>query len=363
MREKINLTSKHVIGFVLFVILIGFSNCSYNNAKSSEGLSVDSSQKQRGAHVFRFRDSLRTNYYQTNNIEWITLVPWGYQDNFESSEVRHVRGDNTDLEAYNKRYVTRIQKLRADGFKVFVKPHIWLRNTPDGTWRSDVYPKSNEEWETWKEDYREFILRYAKVAEEAEAEMFCVGTELTRLSIEKAAFWKEIIKEIKEVYSGKLTYAANWYKEYDHIDFWDELDYIGVQAYFPLTNNEHPSVEELEKGWDKHLVALESVSQKFSKPILFTEIGYKSHSESGIKPWEWMNYRNIDETKFSERTQANCYKAFFNKVWVQDWFSGAHLWQFRENHRFKEVDLDFTPQGKEAEVVIKDGFSYSINKS
>ena len=50
------------------------------------------------------------------------------------------------------------------------------------------------------------------------------------------------------MYSGKLTFGANWYLEYEDVTFWDDLDYIGIQAYFPLTKKENQGVDELVKG-------------------------------------------------------------------------------------------------------------------
>jgi hypothetical protein len=49
---------------------------------------------------------------------------------------------------------------------------------------------------------------------------------------------------------GKLTYAANWDK-YDQVSFWDELDFIEIQAYFPLTAQTSPTAEEIKKGWNR----------------------------------------------------------------------------------------------------------------
>ena len=58
--------------------------------------------------------------------------------------------------------------------------------------------------------YKDYILTYAKAAEELNAEMLCIGTELEQFVIERPNFWKKLIREIRNVYKGKLTYAANW---------------------------------------------------------------------------------------------------------------------------------------------------------
>ena len=120
-----------------------------------------------------------------------------------------------------------------------IKPHIWILQPSEGMWRADIYPNNEADWETWQASYRDFILRYARVAERAQAEMFCIGTEFSRLTTEKPEFWNDLIQSVREVYAGEITYAANWYEEFEKIPFWDDLDYIGIQAYFPLTKKQN----------------------------------------------------------------------------------------------------------------------------
>ncbi len=182
------------------------------------------------------------------------MVPWGFQDDFDSPIVSHHSGDSSQILKHNAFWQNQIEMVRKAGFKVFYKPHLWIDKPSNGTWRSDVFPANDDNWELWKSSYSNFIFRYAKVAELAQAEMFCIGTEFSRLAIEKPIFWRKLIKEIRAIYSGKIIYGANWYNEFEEISFWDQLDYIGIQAYFPLVNNEHPSVEQLSKGWKKHVV-------------------------------------------------------------------------------------------------------------
>ena len=314
--------------------------------------------KQKGAHVF---GSIDTTYFQTlrnDNIEWVTLVAWANQEHCNSSLVKHHNGDTARLRQSNTNWMRRIEMVRAAGFKVFVKPHVWVYAPADGKWRSDIFPTTPANWDTWKKSYGDFILRYARIAQAANAELFCVGMELSRLSIEKPVFWKNLILDVRSIYSGQITYAANWYEEFDHVTFWDELDYIGIQAYFPLTNEESPSIEQLSQGWDNYLPKLESVHKQFNRKILFTEMGYKSTTESAIRPWEWIENATITDNSFSAGTQANCYQAFFNTVWKKDWFAGVHIWQLRSDFVVDTLkdNLDFTPQGKPAIRVIAKGF-------
>ncbi len=313
-----------------------------------------SEEKQKGAHIFGFRDTLDLGSLEDKGFNWVTFVPYGSQRDSKSAEIRQRRGDSSEMKRRNEYWIQSIVDARKAGFKVFLKPHIWMFSPEPGKWRSDIYPENDENWTLWSKSYRDFILRYAEIAEKAEAEMYCVGTELTMLSKKKPKFWREVISDVKKIYSGKITYAANWYEEYENITFWDDLDYIGIQAYFPLVNQDYPSVEQISKGWEKYLDDIVKVSKKYNKQVLFTELGYKSSPDGATKPWEWVDYSTEDELIVSEETQANSYQAFFDMVWEKEWFIGMHLWQWRTDNRGRrgKVEVDFTPRGKLAEEVI-----------
>ena len=92
-------------------------------------------------------------------------------------------------------------------------------------------------------------MYYAEYAESHQIPILCIGTEL-ELTSGREKEWRTLIDEIRVVFSGELTYAAN-FTEYEKIRFWDALDYIGIQAYFPLTDRVNPGLESLKKGWNK----------------------------------------------------------------------------------------------------------------
>lgn len=315
-------------------------------------------EKQKGAHVFGIVDTTDFQPLIQSNIEWVTLVSWSFQEDYDSPIVSHHDGDSSNMLHHDTHWVRRIELVRAAGFKVFFKPHLWINNPSDGKWRADIFPTNEENWEAWQKSYRDFIIRYAKVAEQAGAEMFCIGTEFSRLSVEKPDFWKALIQEVRTIYSGQLTYAANWYNEFEKITFWKDLDFVGIQAYFPLVDKKYPTVKQVSKGWNKHIPGIEYIHKKYNRKILFTEMGYKSTANSAIKPWEWIENTSSPDTPFSAETQANCYKAFFNTVWNKKWFAGVHIWQLRTDFaRYGEANnLDFTPQGKPAANIIAKGF-------
>lgn len=228
-----------------------------------------------------------------------------------------------------------------------LKPHLWVR----GAWVGEIEMQSEEDWIAWFGNYRAFILDFAKLAEELKMPMFCVGTELEKTS-QREKEWREIIAAIREVYSGKLVYAAN-FTEFEKVKFWDALDYVGIQAYFPLAKDHNPDLKELKSSWEDHLPSIEKVVRKYKKPVIFTEIGYCNTVDAAVEPWVWPNERK--EIQFSEEVQALCYEAFFETAWKKDWLAGVFFWKwYPERHERKP---DFTPQGKAAEKVMTQYFS------
>ena len=94
---------------------------------------------------------------------------------------------------------------------------------------------SEQDWQLWFENYERFILHYARIAEREQVEIFCICVELARTMKEREQDWCRLIDRILQSYNGPLTYAANWLGEYDDIQIWDALDYVGINAFFPLS--------------------------------------------------------------------------------------------------------------------------------
>ena len=284
------------------------------------------------------------------NVNWISQTPFGWQRDVNQSIIRTNFSFDKIWWGESDEGISKTTELaRKSGIKTLLKPHLWVSKG----WPGDIEMKSDSAWQSWFRNYENFILHYAKLAENNKIEIFCIGTELHK-TIKKEKEWRAIIKKIRTVYKGKLTYASNFHEEYEQVKFWDVLDYIGIQAYFSLTQNESHSLDDLQKGWTTPLSSIERVHKKFNKPILFTEIGYRSDVKSGIEPWTWPEENGA--TKISFEAQANCYKAFFNTVWNKSWLEGVYFWKWYPHGPHRNANIDFTPQGKSAEKIMAEAF-------
>lgn len=278
----------------------------------------------------------------------ISQTPFGWQSEKNAPQIRWDMSDDRKWWGETPAGIrATLDSSSQQGMMNMLKPHLWVRDA----WVGEIEMTNEDDWEAWFANYRAFILDYARLAEELNMPMLCVGTELEKTS-QREKEWREIIAEVRKVYSGKITYAAN-FTEFEKVKFWDALDYVGIQAYFPLAKDHNPDLEELKSSWDTYLPSIEKVVRKFRKPVIFTEIGYCNTIDAAVEPWVWPNERK--EMQFSEEVQARCYEAFFQSVWKKEWLAGVFFWKWYPQRHQREPD--FTPQGKAAERVMTQYFS------
>jgi hypothetical protein len=79
-----------------------------------------------------------------------------------------------------------------------------------GEFTGTIKMENEENWKLLEDSYSNFILEYAELAEENQSPILFIGTELETFIDHRPQYWFDLIKKIKLVYKGKLTYAANW---------------------------------------------------------------------------------------------------------------------------------------------------------
>jgi hypothetical protein len=328
----------------IFILLFFHSLSTY--AQLSDG------KKQKGVCWVGERDKVTEKEIaalKKCNITWISQTPFAFQREATESEIRtHFSSDRVWWGESDEGISKTTTLARNAGIKTILKPHLWVSKG----WPGDIKMKSDTSWQRWFRLYEKFILHYALLAEQNKIEIFCIGTELHQTLREKE--WRAIIASVRKVYKGKLTYAANFHEEFEKVSFWDALDYIGIQAYFPLAKDQDASLEDFKKGWSAHLAAIERVHKKVNRPVLFTEIGYRSDRQAAIEPWVWPKENQTSPVALD--VQASCYQAFFETVWNKSWMAGAYFWKWYPHGPRRMADIDFTPQGKPAEKILAAGF-------
>ncbi len=270
------------------------------------------------------------------------MVVW-YQADAEAKDI--FRDDSKTISDEALRHAVNV--CHSLGMKVMLKSHVDLE---DGEFRTNILPS-----EEWFDSYKRFILRYAEFSAKNNVEIFSIGTELANTTIVTwQKRWSDIIGEVRRLYNGPIIYGANW-DEYETVSFWPEVDYIGIDAYFPLTDKTDPTKEELVEAWKARGDEIEeyfNAKGLTGKPVIFTEVGYDAIDGSNMQPWRVLP--TLADQKEDQKEQSDCLDAMMLALSGRSWFKGLYWWNY-----FPRPDLGplgYTLRGKEGEKVLVDWF-------
>ena len=277
--------------------------------------------------------------------EWVALVITWYQVDCASTDLSPTERTPSDASLIHA-----IKTIHSLGMKVMLKPQIDILDKSVGTWRGEIYCPTEQHWDRWFDSYADCILYYAELSQKQGVDMYCIGVELSSVATTRRQMWKDkVIVPVRKAYKGPITYAANWDGEYKNVTFWDLVDYVGIDAYFPLTDAESPTFEEIKRGWEGWVKDLEEFQATVSKPIIFPEVGYCSAAGAAKEPWI-----EIVSGKADMQLQADCYRALLETIWDKQWFYGLYWWKWGTDVRFGgPSNKGYSPQNKSAEQVLK----------
>jgi len=275
---------------------------------------------------------------------------WWFQDDLASTVISP---DFTRYSASDASVIAAIDAAHARGMRVMLKPIVDLRG--GGGWRGQI--PGGSPWFFDPGGYADFINHFADLAEGGNVEQFCVGTELVSTAGQEAN-WRAVIAGVRSRYSGALTYAAQ------HggssavtaatINWWDAVDYFGLDAYYPLTGKNDPTLAELQSAWSGRSAQIAAWRGSIdpAKPVILTEIGYRSWDGTNRHPasGDDKSDANVDEAE-----QADCYEAVLSQSWKQDdWLAGAYWWNWEvDPDPTWEADNWYPIQGKPALAVLE----------
>lgn len=232
-------------------------------------------------------------------------------------------------------WITRpIKEAQKRGLTFMMKPHLAYWGSKF-SWRGEIaFGDDEEAWKRFFAGYESWIVKLAQMSQGADC--FVVGTELDR-TLHREKEWRQIIAAVRRVYPGRLTYAANW-SDYTRVPFWDALDAVGIQAYFPLAKpttpradgsaSPPPSRAALTKRWGEIRRELELYSRMTKKPIVFTELGYNCGEKVVTEPWDAKR-----GSKSWAPLQALCLEIALETIEASPALSGSYLWKWFPGRR------------------------------
>ncbi|MCA0756076.1 1,4-beta-xylanase [Paenibacillus sp. N4] len=279
------------------------------------------------------------------NVNWTAITLGALQDHAQATQIKFREAPTvTDEEVY-----AAIRKAKELGLSVCLKPVV---NCADGTWRAhinffDIDVPCEPKWSEWFASYTEFILHYARIAEETGCEMLCIGCEMVQTD-RRESEWRSLIAEVRRVYSGIVTYNCDKYQE-DQVKWWDAVDVISSSGYYPVGT------------WEEQLDRIEQVTLRHGKPFFFMEAGCPSREGSQHLPNDW----GLQGAP-SEEAQRLFYEDMFGACEKRGWVGGFMLWDWPAKlyeESMASGNDDYCMFGKQAERTVREFFGAKIKES
>ena len=245
-----------------------------------------------------------------------------------------------------------IELAQAAGIKVMLKPQVYI----PGSWTGDLGFATPEAWSQWEADYEAYLIPLVELAQELGVAGVCIGTEFKIGAVQRETFWRNLIAKVRSRFSGTVAYASNW-DAYQNVPFWDAVDVVGINAYFPLDPAATPSVAALVRAWQPWKQQIAAFQARVQKPIVFTEYGYLTVDGAAHNTWELE--AKVNDLPINEQAQANALTALYAVFWAEPWWEGGFLWKWFPGMRGHEgyPARDYTPQGKLGARVLTDWYT------
>lgn len=264
----------------------------------------------------------------------INLVFSAFQETAHTEEIRWdydncpTREDLLDMIHYAK----------SINLKVILKPML---DCLDGTWRArinffDIEVPCEAKWSVWFKNYEKYMRYCAVIAETGGCEMLVIGTEMVQ-SERRASEWIHVIREVRKIYNGLITYNTDKYQE-ENVSWWQHVDVISASGYYPIDQME------------TQIKRIEQFVKRYQKPYFFAEAGCPSRKGNEYNPNDW-----AFEGEYDEEAQAAWYQTFFEATIHKDWLYGYTFWSW--SHFMSEECTSrkdpYDIHGKLAEQVVR----------
>lgn len=250
----------------------------------------------------------------------IVLLPFAFLTNYtDSTLITFYEHDN------------KLKQCIEYAISIGLKPNLKCHIVPkDKLWQAEINPTDISAFFV---NLTEFELHYARIAEQYNMDIFCIGEENKKISSKNRDLWLKLINDIRAVYNGEITYGCNFsYHSDEQITccFLDLLDIIGLDCYHPLSCGliTDYSITKMY-ATESVLKNVETIRKTYNKPIMFTEFGFGRWQggcliPNGESAWDY----TTNKTRPLE--MINGYKAILDTFGNIDWFRGFWYWSEKE---------------------------------
>jgi hypothetical protein len=279
---------------------------------------------------------------RSDGANTVSFDVWWQVPTSSSSTVTPVPG-GTDSDAD---ILAAAQEAHNAGLKVTLTPKVVIgSNSGNSGWRGQYNPPDPA---TFFSNYQTMVDHYASLAQQAGISMFLVGSEMIA-SDGYAGYWRQVIASARRYFMGPIAYEVDW-REIPQFSWGDALDDLLLSAYFPLSNEQYPTLGQLEAGWHAYqypgqsqtydaFTTVAGFARRWDKPIIFGEAGYTATTYPANQPW-WNAPNPADPA-----LQYLAYRALLDTFVGQPWWGGVLWWAWNDGD-------PRSPESKPAESLI-----------
>ena len=184
------------------------------------------------------------------------------------------------------------QRVTTLGSKpVFYMTINQLPSSWDSLLASNYSPKNSD---AFFASYKEILLKIAYLSEKYNSPYMSIGVELGPVATDPKylPYWQDIIKSVRAVYRGKLTYVSwvddvhDYNTELDDLTFTDQIDLLGMTV-FPQTLDQGQldgTYNEFYAEWKNYIIPeYKKFIERVDKPVFIAEFGISRIDGTGSR--------------------------------------------------------------------------------
>ncbi len=224
-----------------------------------------------------------------------------------------------------------LRELKKRGYKVLIYPML-LVDVIGKPWRGEI-SGDVKDLAVFFSKYNKFILHYAKLTQGV-VDGIVIGSELKGITqivdnntYPAVTMLSKLAHSVRGFIGGDaiITYAANWDEYHSHNQYYymDELwsspdiNVVGIDAYFPLTDSPQKALgfseEEIKKGW----VSGEGYDYYYAD---YNKHKGKHNYTVGGARWAWKNIKKWwEEDHYNPGNSKTNWRAKMKKVWFLEY--------------------------------------------
>lgn len=241
---------------------------------------------------------------------WIGMPLLFHQTSYNTTDVQTGQATPTV-----QSFINGVRYVHAANLHVFATFLLGTGYTPD-PWDGKITLPDPIDQQAWFGHYFTTIKPYLQAAQDNRVEQLAMGTEEKWLQNNAPdTLWIQLLQQIRSIYTGTLTYDANWDTLLTQPPSWMKskyLSFIGISAYVPVINTSHRvNPNAIAELWRETVKTdLDTFSQEIGSPVLISEIGYRQASDALYNPWNV----NITTSKDPQEQAAACSAAITNTI-------------------------------------------------